>query len=210
MALVLDSSGLVYDNATGETVSSAVDRDIQEAAAKYVWGQVLEIGLGNGFTRAALADSENVTKLKTIEIRSDLISLWTAEAGIESMPMSTLDVEHTLVQGNGLDSLVTPPFRLDSVLFDVAGAELDSAWIAALHAYYVGAGGRVVAISTDPDYAMAGFAAYRMEGPGPGGSYVFVLDRYDPDNGVGTARTDIWVPGHGYMAAGDLEDLEVP
>lgn len=208
MALVFEDDGVIWDDETGETISSALDREIQEAAAKYVWGRVLEIGLGNGLARAAIIATGYATKVHTIESRGDLIDLWTAQSGASNLPSSTIDADLTLDEGDGLDAITTPGMHVDSLFLDVAGAELDPDWIDAIHITLADAGARVVVISTDPEYAMPGFAGYRMEGPGPGGAYAWVLDRYDPDNGVGTARTEVWVPGQGFMDPGGLGDLE--
>jgi len=204
MAVTLDDAGryLVDDDGAvrGVKHSEACVARVLELA----YGTVFQSGVGTGELRDALkaaAGGDLVVLAFAQDESADVIALYD-----ESFPgdAGNVEEEETVV---ALDNQITPPDPMEPFfpwtmgVFDLCVNDLseDSDFIDNLKTLWPDAGGRVIVLSEQADLALAGFATL-----GPeliDGTYLYLFDRFDPDDAIGEANPhgSVYEPGYGWQ-----------
>lgn len=203
MALILDPSGVcLLDSTSAATLAVSYGEDIVARAVACVSGNVVTLALGFGSVRQALLtklDASEIASVRTFEPSADVIGRYDAAY----VPDAGNVVEQAIVDAVHDKATETPgdtdPW--DSLVIELSGGSLpeDPGFLDDLRAIFPDPGGRVIILAERDDLQIFGFAGPTPETFGDA-QFLYIFDRFDPDNGIGVANPfgTVLVPGFGW------------
>lgn len=198
--------GVLYDD-DGEAIATRDDARLVRAAARFLVGRVLEGGLGLGFARRVLCQRH--ARVETVEVHPDVVSFWRAWKGrladVDDSPEDTDrivtrdDIRNVLAAKKGLPRAQRP----QSALFHVPlPLYQDPDLIRDAAATFDRLGQRIVLVISGQRRGTVEIPGWRVGRVRyvDGGSFQ-VMDRWDPENGLGEVQT-VRPTGRAYLDLG--------
>jgi len=173
----------------GNVVARRRWRRLNHAVGSMAHGSVLEIGLGFGVTRRALARSVAVSHLETVEWSSDIIELWRLHRGGGLFEDSEENAERVVTHAdadNYLEVLANQGRTFDVISLDVDELLGRRPFRNILRALLPNLGSRLLLQRDVGDRTPRGFRS-RVVMQEEGRELV-VLDRWAPRQGLGSVR----------------------
>ena len=206
MAAAADSSGRYLSDDTGTHVGTIHSDACADRVAALCLGTVFVSGIGDGAILARLNDLAEIGDVVVIarpqEASVDLIDNFVAEFPL-APPVENIEVIEALeLQINPPGPPYDPHFNWTMGVFDFTVQDLstDAAFLDKTHTLWPDITGRIVVLSESPDLVLAGWFA--LPPTLIDGTYIYVFDRFDPDNGIGEAEPfgRVYNPGFGWQA----------
>ena len=173
---------------------------LHKKAAKMIAGNVLEVGLGLGVLRRLVIGNPLVTSLVTIELRQDVIDWWRAH-GAEFDLDSIEDQTHEIVTGGAkawVEQAVLDGRTFDVIMVDADDVPRKAGVAAAFRSLQPNAGQRLIVQWQGSAPSINGYKRRAMKTFH--GRTLYVFDRWDPSQGIGSARPGARrVPGQGWV-----------
>jgi hypothetical protein len=166
-----------------------------------------QIAVGTGELRQQLkalaADGTRVTYAEVYEESASTIAYYEAlypgdgfGSVREKAPVPTVEEQLNPPPGH------PPIFDWDMGVFDLSVSDVseDATFLSSVQGLWPDAGGRVVVLSERSDLMLAGFVCLAPELID--GTYVYIFDRFDPDDAIGVRNPhgSVYSPGYGWTS----------
>ena len=206
MAAITDSSGRYLIDDTGAHVGTVHSDACADRVAALCLGTVFVSGIGDGAILARLNDLADVGDVVVIarpqEASMDLIDNYVAEFPLDP-PVDNIEVLEALeLQIHPPGPPYDPHYDWTMGVFDLTVKDLstDSTFLSKINTLWPNITGRIVVLSESPELTLTGWTA--LAPTLIDGTYVYIFDRFDPDNSIGEAEPfgRVYDPGFGWQA----------